>query len=121
MQQNWSGYEQEDPLRMMNRLPQKLMMSPKSPSAVRAMLLVMLSGSCLHSLPPSLQPELTQTKNNNIYPFDRPVPFDSVEADRILEALQVFPPPNPWNEDMSRRPVVSNSRAIIASIGEAKS
>jgi hypothetical protein len=50
----------------------------------------------------------------------RPVLFDTPEADRILEALQVFPPDNPWNQDISKWPVHPNSKNIIASIGPAK-
>jgi hypothetical protein len=50
----------------------------------------------------------------------RPVLFDTPEADRILAALQVFPPDNPWNQDISTWPVQANSAAIIASIGENK-
>ena len=47
--------------------------------------------------------------------------FDTPEADRILAGLQVFPPDNPWNEDISTRPVAPDSAAIIASIGAEKS
>ena len=50
----------------------------------------------------------------------RPVMFNSEEADRILAALQVFPPDNPWNEDISRLLVQKNSGEIIASIGPEK-
>src|SRR4030095_12697152 len=50
----------------------------------------------------------------------RPVMFDTPEADRILAALQVFPPDNPWNQDISMAPVHPNSAAIIASIGKDK-
>ena len=46
--------------------------------------------------------------------------FNTPEADRILEALQVFPPDNPWNEDISHWPVHTNSPNIIASIGAEK-
>lgn len=49
-----------------------------------------------------------------------PVMFDTPEADKILAALQVFPPDNPWNQDISALPVHSNSTAIIASIGRDK-
>lgn len=45
----------------------------------------------------------------------KPVLFNTPEADRIVEALQVFPPDNPWNEDISERPVHPNSKNIIAS------
>lgn len=49
-----------------------------------------------------------------------PVMFNTAEADRILAALQVFPPDNPWNEDISGLPVLENSREIIASVGPDK-
>jgi hypothetical protein len=51
----------------------------------------------------------------------RPVLFSTPEADKILTALQVFPPDNPWNEDISRLPAHPNSEKIIAEIGHDKS
>lgn len=50
-------------------------------------------------------------------PITTPVLFDTPDADRILGAMQIFPPDNPWNEDIASRPVDPHSRAIIASIG----
>src|SRR4051794_19357862 len=50
----------------------------------------------------------------------RPVLFNTPEADQILGTLQVFPPDNPWNEDVSGLPLHPNSRKIIASIGAEK-
>jgi hypothetical protein len=50
----------------------------------------------------------------------KPVLFDTPEADRILAALQVFPPGNPWNQDVSRLPVRKDSAAIILAIGGQK-
>lgn len=47
----------------------------------------------------------------------KPVPFGTPEADRILAALQVFPPDNPWNEDVSERPLHPRSARMIAKIG----
>jgi hypothetical protein len=46
-----------------------------------------------------------------------PVMFDTPEADRILSTLQVFPRDNPWNEDISDRPVDPQSDAIVRTIG----
>jgi hypothetical protein len=46
-----------------------------------------------------------------------PIMFGTPEADRVLAGLQVFPPDNPWNEDISKRPVAADSTAIVASIG----
>ena len=51
----------------------------------------------------------------------KPVMFDTPEADAILSALQVFPPDNPWNQDISAMPVHPDSRAMIASVGADKS
>src|SRR6478672_5512009 len=48
------------------------------------------------------------------------VMFNTPEADRILTGLQVFPPDNPWNQDISKLPIRANSDAIIASIGKDK-
>jgi hypothetical protein len=50
----------------------------------------------------------------------RPVLFGTPQADRILSGLQVFPPENPWNQDIAGLPVQSNSARIIASIGADK-
>jgi hypothetical protein len=50
----------------------------------------------------------------------KPVPFDTPEADKLLEALQVFPPDNPWNQDVSKWPPHPNSARIVASIGANK-
>jgi len=50
----------------------------------------------------------------------KPVMFNTPEADRILAALQVFPPDNPWNTDISKWPLHPNSEKIVASIGADK-
>jgi hypothetical protein len=42
--------------------------------------------------------------------------FNTPEADAIVSAMQVFPVTSAWNEDISRRPVLSNSDAMIAQI-----
>jgi hypothetical protein len=50
----------------------------------------------------------------------RAVLFNTPEADRILSGLQVFPPDNPWNQDISSMPLHSNSDAIVGTIGKDK-
>ncbi len=52
--------------------------------------------------------------------IDRPILFNTPEADRILGALQVFPADNPWNADVSQWPLHPNSQNLIASIGSDK-
>lgn len=42
--------------------------------------------------------------------------FNTPEADAIVSAMQVFPVTSAWNEDVSHRPVLSNSDAMIAQI-----
>jgi hypothetical protein len=39
----------------------------------------------------------------------KPVMFDTPEADAILSAMQVFPPDNAWNQDISAMPVHPDS------------
>jgi hypothetical protein len=43
--------------------------------------------------------------------------FNTTNADRVVAAMQIFPVTNPWNEDVSRRPLLTNSDAMIAQIG----
>ncbi len=50
----------------------------------------------------------------------QPIPFNTPEADAILAALEIFPPDNPWNQDISAWPLHPNSASIIGSIGPAK-
>jgi hypothetical protein len=50
----------------------------------------------------------------------KPVMLNTIEADAILSALEVFPPDNPWNQVVSDWPLHANSKNIIASIGADK-
>ena len=50
----------------------------------------------------------------------KPLMFDTSEADAVLAALQVFPPDNPWNQDISGLPVHKDSEKMIAGIGAEK-
>jgi len=42
--------------------------------------------------------------------------FNTPEADAIVSAMQIFPRDNAWNEDISQRPLLSNSLAMITQI-----
>jgi hypothetical protein len=42
--------------------------------------------------------------------------FHTPEADAIVSSLEIFPRDSAWNEDISRRPVLSNSDPMIAQI-----
>ncbi len=52
--------------------------------------------------------------------FDKPILFNTPEADAIVSALEVFPPDNPWNLVIEDWPVHPNSKNIVASIGADK-
>ncbi len=52
--------------------------------------------------------------------IDKPILFDTPEADAIVSALEVFPPDNPWNLVIEDWPVHPNSKNIIESIGASK-
>jgi hypothetical protein len=45
-----------------------------------------------------------------------PILFDTTNADAVVSSMQIFPVTNPWNEDVSRLPVLTNSDAMIAEI-----
>lgn len=49
--------------------------------------------------------------------IERPIRFNTPEADAILSTLQVFPKDNAWNEDISERPVHPDSDKIVDAIG----
>ena len=45
-----------------------------------------------------------------------PILFNTSNADSVVSAMQIFPVTNPWNEDISRRPLLANSDAMISQI-----
>jgi len=45
-----------------------------------------------------------------------PILFNTPEADAIVAAMQIMPVTSPWNEDISQRPLLANSAAMIAQI-----
>src|SRR3954454_24441404 len=45
-----------------------------------------------------------------------PTLFNTPAADAIVSAMQIMPVDSAWNEDVSRRPVLANSDAMIAQI-----
>ncbi len=45
-----------------------------------------------------------------------PILFNTAQADAIISAMQIFPVTNPWNEDISRRPLLANSAAMITQL-----
>jgi hypothetical protein len=63
---------------------------------------------------------LERVKAAKMPKIDKPILFDTPEADAIVSALEVFPPDNPWNLVVSDWPVHANSKNIIKSIGADK-
>lgn len=52
--------------------------------------------------------------------FDKPVLYNTPEADAIAAALQVMPLDNAWNQDVSKLPVHAKSDVYVNTIGAAK-
>ena len=52
--------------------------------------------------------------------ISRPIMFNTPEADKIMSNLQIFPKDNPWNEDITGKPVHKNSSLMIDSCGSGK-
>lgn len=63
---------------------------------------------------------ISSADERKLPPITKPVMFNTPEADKILAAMKVYPPDNPWHEDISKRPVRKNSKNIIALIGADK-
>ena len=42
--------------------------------------------------------------------------FNTTNADAVLAAMQIFPVTSPWNEDISQRPALTNSEAMMTQI-----
>lgn len=65
---------------------------------------------------PSAAPPPPQTPAPK--PQPRTILFNTPDADAILSTMQIFPKDNPWNEDISDRPVHPDSAKMIATIGK---
>jgi hypothetical protein len=52
--------------------------------------------------------------------IDRPILFDTPEADAVVSALEVFPPDNPWNLVIEDWPLHPRSKKMVASVGSNK-
>jgi hypothetical protein len=65
-------------------------------------------------------PPAREEPHSKLPKMSKPVMFNTPDADAILSGLQVFPKNNPWNEDISRRPVHPDSDKMIAAIGREK-
>jgi hypothetical protein len=60
--------------------------------------------------------DLDANKSRPIPKVTKPILFNTPEADRVVASMQIFPPDNPWNEDVSGRPVHPRSKQIVASM-----
>jgi hypothetical protein len=63
---------------------------------------------------------LERIKKAKMPKVEKPISFDTPEADAVLAALEVFPPDNPWNLVVTDWPLHPKSKEIINSIGADK-
>jgi hypothetical protein len=87
-------------------------MPVKKPAGKAVALLVTASAAAFVLAGEGTRPEMPK--------ITKPLMFDTPEADAVLAALQVFPPDNWWNRDISALPVHPDSAKMIASIGPDK-
>jgi hypothetical protein len=80
-----------------------------------AALLIALSACSAEEAPKPAPPPPPRTPAPKVQA--RPISFHTPEADAILSTLQVFPKDNPWNEDISNRPVHPDSDKMVDAIG----
>lgn len=73
-------------------------------------------GGSIHGDPARLD----RIKASRMPKIDRPILFNTPEADAICSALEVFPPNNPWNLVVEHWPLHPRSKNIIDSIGASK-
>jgi hypothetical protein len=84
--------------------------------------LLALAG-CLPAPPeaaPDPPPRVERIQKAKMPAIDKPVMFNTPEADAIVSALEIFPPDNPWNADVSAWPLHPKSKQMIAAIGANK-
>ncbi len=84
-----------------------------------ALLLAAAAAAC-DADPPVAAPGPAPERPAKAPAIDKPVMFDTSEADAVCSALQVFPPDNPWNTPVDDWPVHPDSKAIVASVGAGK-
>jgi len=63
---------------------------------------------------------LERLKKTTLPKIDRPVMHNTLEADAVCAALEVFPPDNPWNTLVTDWPVHPRSKQIVATVGAEK-
>jgi hypothetical protein len=83
-------------------------------------ILVVLCGCTPTPEPPAPAPARVNPERRAVPPapaVTRPLLFNTPEADAILSSLQIFPKDNPWNEDISERPVHPDSDKIVDAVG----
>lgn len=51
-----------------------------------------------------------------LLPVNQPTLFNTPEADAIVGSMQIYPRDNAWNEDISNRPLLANSAAMISAM-----
>lgn len=94
---------------------------------MRSLLPLGLLAACVVALAEEPKPVVTgdparveRIRKSKMPKIEKPISFDTPEADAILAALEVFPEDNPWNLVVSDWPTHPNSQKIVASIGVNK-
>jgi hypothetical protein len=97
---------------------------------MRSLLSLGLLAACVFAFAPAEEPKkplvsgdparLERIRKATMPKIDKPISFDTLEADAVLSALEVFPEDNPWNLIVTDWPLHPKSKEIINSIGVNK-
>src|SRR5258707_1135700 len=98
------------------------------PASIRALFSVALVAACAAALAEEPKKPLVSGDRPRAGGFgragrpkiDKPISFDTPEADAILAALEVFPPDTPWTLVVPDWPLHPKSKDLVASIGKDK-
>jgi len=86
-------------------------------------LLLLVPTLALAADPPGVtvnKARLDRLKAAKMPKVEKPIPFDTPDADKVLAALEVFPPDNLWNIPVADWPVHPRSKQIVATVGTEK-
>ncbi len=75
---------------------------------------------CIVACAADESPRLARIRSSKMPAITAPVLFNTPQADAILSALEILPPDNPFNQNVSAWPLHPRSLAIVASIGPDK-
>jgi hypothetical protein len=86
----------------------------------RVALFLLLIVVCARDFLLAAAPAANEKKPSAVPAITAPTLFNTPEADAVVAAMQIFPPDNAWNADISKWPLHPDSAKIVESSGGVK-